>query len=377
MEYGAIKAEYSPYLMRKNFVQFSVAMISYWCLGYGFSFRHVESNFIGEKAFGGEKWLKSPELGNGECFSFYGLTGIFVLYIINLGIPERTSYVVYIFFSAISMVFVWPAVVAWVYGKGWLFDQMENQILDYGGDIVVYVFAGSFAFAAILMTGNRQGRYSENSDSFVISKPPIYIIGCFLTALGVFGIAAAQQPDEKARVNSMHNLWISASTSAIVSLKLVTWNNNDIYSHYISLYQGFIAGMVAIASSSGNTMPWEAGIVGILNGFLFTVAYKAVRVFHVDDSVDVTATFLVPGVVGGVLPGFLDDDVGVFWAGWESGQTLGTQTVGTFVVLLWALFWALVVLLPFKCFKILNSKDSFIIQEEVEIHHHDPATGRN
>lgn len=146
----------------------------------------------------------------------------------------------------------------------------------------------------------------------------------------------------------------------MVSLKLLTFFTQDLNTHYISLYQGFIAGVVVIASSSGNTTPWESGLIGILNGGVFWFVYKLVRRLKIDDAVDVTATFLVPGIFGGLLPGFLDDKVGVFWAGWNSGQTLGTQTVGTFVVLAWSLFWSFMVLIPFKLIGFLRMHEEII-----------------
>ena len=74
-----------------------------------------------------------------------------------------------------------------------------------------------------------------------------------------------------------------------------------------------------------------------------------------------TATFLVPGVFGGVLPGFIDDNVGVYWGGWNSGQYLGTQVVGTLAVLLWSAFWSFVVFLVLKIFGVL------VLQKHIQV----------
>jgi ammonium transporter, Amt family len=367
IEYGTVKPGNAPHLMVKNLIQFSLAVVFYWFLGFGFSFRDTKSDFIGQYGFGGKGWLDDPSLHNGECFSFYSLLGIFVIYIINLSISERANYYFYVFFPSALMVFIWPVIIAWIYGAGWLNNALKNSILDYGADITVYVFAGAFAVTSSIIIGRRPGRYMmEQENSFKIHNPPIYILGCFLTILGVFGIAASQQPNSTAKVNSMHNLWISGACSSIVSLKLVTFFTQDINSHYISIYQGFISGMVVIASSAGNTAPWEAGIVGILNGAVFWFGYKLIRKVKIDDAMDVTATFLLPGIFGGLLPGFLDENVGVFWSGHKSGQTLGTQTVGVFVVLAWSVFWAIVVGVPFKIFNLIRIKDDVIIQTLAE-----------
>ena len=84
------------------------------------------------------------------------------------------------------------------------------------------------------------------------------------------------------------------------------------------------------------------------------------RWVKIDDAADVVATFLPPGIIGGILPGFLDEDVGVFWAGWKSWQTLVIQTVGTFVVLCWSLFWALVVVVPFRLLGIFRMQEVLV-----------------
>lgn len=381
MEYGAVKVGNGPHLLVKNFVQFSIAIVAYWVLGYGFSFRYVNSEFIGEMAFGGKGWLENHSLGNGECFSFYVLLGTFMLFIINLGLLERATYLFFHFFTFVLMVFCWPAVVAWIYSDdGWLVDSLKDEILDFGADIVVYVFAGSFALVTALILGRRSDRYTDTTANS-LPKPALYILGCFLTILGIFGIAVSQQPSnsDQSIYSSMQNLWISAGASGITSLKLITLFDKDLNAHFISLHQGFIAGMIFIADSSGNTTPWQAGIVGILSGLVFTLFYFLMRKVKIDDGLDVCATFLVPGVFGGILPGFLDDDKGVFWAGWESGQTLGTQTVGTFVVLFWSAFWALAIAGIFRVFRVLRLSDEILAQtlSETVITHRGYQAGRS
>lgn len=381
MEYGTVKVGNGPHLLVKNFVQFSIAIVAYWLLGFGFSFRYVNSEFIGEIAFGGKGWLNDYSNGNGECYSFYVLVGTFALFIINLALIERATYLYYHFFTFFLMVFCWPAVVAWIYSaNGWLVDTIEDKILDLGADIVVYVFAGGFSLVSVILLGRRNDRYADNTAN-TITKPSLYILGCFLTILGIFGIAVAQQPkgNDQAIYSAMHNLWISAACCGVVSLKIVTFFDKDLNAHFVSLYQGFIAGMIFIADSSGNTNSWEAGLIGILGGGVFSFFYFVVRKLKFDDGLDVCSTFLVPGIIGGILPGFLDDDKGVFWAGWESGQTLGTQTVGTFVVLFWSAFWALIFAGIFSLFGSLRLSDELIAQTlgETVITHRGYQSSRN
>ena len=76
---------------------------------------------------------------------------------------------------------------------------------------------------------------------------------------------------------------------------------------------------------------------------MFWFGIMAEKWLKIDDPANITATFLIPGIFGGVLPGFIDDLYGVYFAGWESGQTLGTNVVGTGIITLWSAFWAVVI----------------------------------
>ena len=238
------------------------------------------------------------------------------------------------------MLFIWPAAVAWSWGNGWLYDVMDQSMIDYGGSVTIYSFAGAFGFVGTLFTGRRPERYA-NEAKFSIINVEIYVLGAFLTILGVFGMGWAQQSGHG--VIAMANLWICGAVSSIMALKLLTIYNKEMTIHYIAIYQGFIAGMVFIASSAGNTRPWVSGLHGLMSGGVFWFGIMAEKWLKIDDPANITATFLIPGIFGGVLPGFIDDLYGVYFAGWESGQTLGTNVVGTGIITLWSAFWAVVI----------------------------------
>lgn len=340
MEFGASRSGFGPHLLVKNFVQFSVAIISYWLIGFAFSFGDPDSQFIGEKLFGGDEWIEKNSF---RCFSYSALVGIFIIYIVNCALLERLKYNASIVFSICLMIFIWPVVVAWTWGGGWLKDAMEGNIIDLGGSITVYTFAGAFALVGALIIGPREGRFSNiDTVPFRMVNHECYIIGSMLTILGVFGIGFAQRsPDNYGY--ALANMWICGSVSCITSLKVLTAFSKTLQRHYIAVYQGFIAGMVFISSSAHNTTAWESGLHGLMAGGVFCLGVKFVEWVKVDDALNVTGTFLIPGIFGGILPGFIDDDYGVYWAGWESGQVLGTQVVGTITIFLWSIFWSFLV----------------------------------
>ena len=326
-------------MLVKNFVQFSAGTLAYWLIGYGFAFGDAEG-FIGDEYFGGKDWINDQQF---RCFSYTGLVGIFVVYIVNGAVSERLSYVSSICFTLFLMVFAWPVVVSWVWGHGWLRTEMDEEITDLGGSIVVYTFAGAFGLVATLITGARAGKNSSVSGlvPFDMVNHEFYIIGSLLTVLGCFGIGFGQQSTEMFGY-ALANLWICGGVTCLITNQVVALWNPSLEMNLITVYQGFIAGMVLISSAGFNTTPWQAGLHGILSSFAFISGLLLVKWTKLDDPVNIISTFLLPGICGGILPGFVDDVRGVYWTGWESGQLLGVQTVGTVVVFAWACFWSFV-----------------------------------
>lgn len=119
--------------------------------------------------------------------------------------------------------------------------------------------------------------------------------------------------------------------------------------------------MIVISNSAFDTTPWQAGLVGLISGLFFSIGIWFIKSTRIDDALQVTGTFLIPGILGGILPGFLSDADGVFWQG-KSGITLGTQVIGVIVVLGWSLTWAVIIFGSLKVFKKLA------LDREIQVH---------
>lgn len=349
LEYGSTRKVNADYLIVKNILQFSVAMIAWWLIGYAFARVDVQYKFVGQDEFGGQNWLYRVK--NGET-SYLGLIGIFVLFIINGGISEKAQYAVYPVFSFCVMVFIWPAVIAWIF-SGWLQTEFTNSVKDRGFTISVYVFAGAFSMMGALLTGRRVGKYTHYlpAPAFKMENHVFYYIGALLTIIGIFTLNHSFDFNGYAMANS----WIAGSTSSLVALKLLTMFSFDVESHFIAIYQGFIAGMVLISSST-NSQAWEAALFGMLAGLVFSLGVKFSKWLEYDDVLNIVPTFLYPGLIGGILPGFIDNNYGVFWGG-KDGQTLAVHVVATVAVTGWGVFWGIVVFGTLKALGLLSITD--------------------
>lgn len=350
MEYSSTRKSNSSYLLVKNALQFSLAIISFWFLGFGFAFGDTKSKFIGETLFGSEDWLSNSST-KGLDFNHLVLLGTFIVFIINGAIAEKTQYSAYLIFTIVICIFVWPVIVAWIYGGGWLYESMPGTMIE-KGSAVVYTFGGAFAVAGAMITGRRDGRFTMRKHKYHLHQYEIYVFGCFLTILGLVGVPYFFGT----RSGSMFlaNLWICGSVSSVVALKLLTFLCTDLDRHYIAIYQGFMAGMVFITSSSDYTTGWESALHGIISGAIFSLGVFAFNWMGIDDVMYMGPTFLFPGIFGGILPGFIDHEFGVYWGGWESGQVLGTNVAGTLVIFFWSFSWAIAIFGIMKLLDILN-----------------------
>ncbi|CAG9326672.1 amt_5 [Blepharisma stoltei] len=359
MEYGLARKNFADYILFKNWIQFSVGIVAWWLIGFAFAWGNAgdHSNFIGETYFGGEDWLLDKKRSHGITAAYSALVGFFILFIINGAIMERAHYIVYPFVAWWVIVWVWPVIVAWGWGWGWLMGEVgdENNLIDGGGAITIYIFAGTFALVGAIICGKRAGKYdgSQVREPFRMTNYAFYTIGATLTILGVFGMNMTGGSNVSSFGMAEVNTWICGGMSSIVALKLYTFTRRDLESHYISVFQGFIAGEVLISSSAFDTTPWQAGICGIMAGIVFFLGVHFHRILKIDNPMHITATFLFPGFIGGFLPGFITDTYGVFWEGTE-GHTLSTQVVGVFVIFGWSAFWAIIVFGVLKFFKVAS-----------------------
>lgn len=351
IEYSVSRKEFNKYILVKNFLQFSLCTIAFWLLGYGFSISY-DNKFIGNKYFAGDDWLENSNSSHGILFSYILLLGIFVVYIINLALVEKVSYITYIVYPIILLSWIWPVVFAWGIGGGWLYDVVDGPFLDYGFSVTVFTFAGAFGLVGAILSGRRKKRF-KHPENFKIVNTEIYVLGAFLTILGVLGIVSFLTTSYNGYI-SFANLWVCGAVSSVFGMKILTISDKEVNMHFIASYQGFIAGMVFIASSAYNTEVWISGLHGLLSGFVFAIGMKVVNAIKIDDPANVTATFLIPGIFGGILPAFIDKDYGLYFG--EDGKALGTSIVGTIVILGWSLFWAFIVFGILKLLKLLRNE---------------------
>ena len=272
MESGYSRKAFSINLLVKNYFQFAIGIVSWWLIGFGFALGYTDSEYIGEDHFGGEDWEKDNMFSKAV---FYGLLGLFALFIINLCIIERLQFWVYPMFAAFFMVWIYPVIVAWGWGNGWLMQEFDAPFFDDGGSVAVHILAGSCALGALLVTRPRlvwKQRYAEKKPvrpSFEAQNFSFVIIGGMLFVLGLIGANMGRAVKMSEAAQSFFNTWLGGSACSLTTIMFMALWNRDLEKYYFGLYNGFIAGIVAVSGMTHNVEPYDAFSMGVLQAPIF------------------------------------------------------------------------------------------------------------
>jgi Amt family ammonium transporter len=329
IEAGMSRSAFTEAALIKNVVQFALASICWWLLGQGFSFGHVDFGFLGVEQFGGKGWEDTLTPLTATAIGFVGVS---VVFIINGAVAERATYTLYFVMTCVLLLFAWPVVVAWNWGKGWLYN-MADQFMDDGGCATVHLFAGTVALAGVLFVKSRPGRYER--EPFTMANTVLLTLGTVFYFIHLCFLNALIAPSITTKGYAMFNTWLGAGMSAITACLIGSFIWKKVETQFIIILRGFIAGAVIMSSIADNVAGWESFCSGVIAGVIFIVTYWLEERLGVDDMTLVLPTHLVPGIVGTFCVGLWNNDMGGFHN--NTGLLLGTQLAGLVAIFFWAL----------------------------------------
>ncbi len=102
--------------------------------------------------------------------------------------PSARSSRAYLIYSFIISLFIYPVVVHWVWGGGWL-STLSTPYHDFAGSGVVHMVGGVAALVGATILGPRMGKYGADGKPRAIPghSIPFAIIGVFILFIGWFG----------------------------------------------------------------------------------------------------------------------------------------------------------------------------------------------
>jgi Amt family ammonium transporter len=196
--------------------------------------------------------------------------------------------------------------------------------------VVVHAVGGWIGLVAVLLLGARSNRYRK--DGAMSAHPPSSIpflaLGAWILAVGWFGfnVMSAQTLDKISGLVAVNSLMAMVGGTLVATLM----GRNDPG----FVYNGPLAGLVAVCAGSDLMHPAGALVVGGIAGAIFVQMFTLTQNrWKIDDVLGVWPLHGLCGAWGGIACGIF----GLQSFGGLGGVTLGAQVIGTLAGVVWAL----------------------------------------
>ena len=336
-EAGFTRSKNTVNILMKNFVDFMLGSLLFFFVGFGFMFGSEGAGFIGAPNWGDLSFYKG-ELPVEGFLIFETVFCATAATIVSGAMAERTKFSMYLIYSAVISLFVYPIEGHWTWGGGWL-SQLGFH--DFAGSAIVHSVGGILALTGALALGPRRGKYGKDGKSRAIPGHNLALaaLGVFILWLGWFGFNPGSQLAASGEVNrlAISHVFLTTILAAVaggVATMFVTWFKYGKPSLSLTL-NGILAGLVGITAGCDVVSPCGAVVIGLLCGIVLVYAIEFIdHKLHIDDPVGASSVHGVCGILGTVLTGVLATDGGLLYGG--GWHFLGVQCIGIAVIDLWA-----------------------------------------
>jgi Amt family ammonium transporter len=342
VEAGFIRAKNACNILTKNFLDYCVASIMFFLVGYALMFGKG-NGLIGFSGFG----LEGAENPSGvPLFAFWLFQAAFcgaAATIVAGAMAERMKFPAYIIYTAIISAVVYPIVGHWVWStEGWLFRLGFG---DFAGSTVVHATGGWAGFIGAKMLGSRIGRYPENggeAKAIPGHSIPLAALGVFILWFGWFGFnpgSTLEVGDGLAISRVAANTNLSAASGAIVAM-ITVWIRYGKPDLSMTM-NGALAGLVAITAPCAFVSPSAAVVIGAVGGVIVVLGVAFLDKIKLDDPVGAVPVHGMNGIWGTLAVGIWGrSSLGLARDGLLHGgglAQLGVQALGVLSVMLFVM----------------------------------------
>lgn len=337
LEVGTVRHKNQVNALTKIIVDFAVSTLAYFSIGYliayGTGFLETASSLNQKQGI---------ELVR---FFFLATFAAAIPAIISGGIAERAKFVPQVIAVIFLVGFIYPFFegIVWNgnYGiQSWLEKSFGAPFHDFAGSVVVHSMGGILALAAVLLLGNRYGRYGKDGKAKVF--PPSSIVwlalGSWLLCIGWFGFNV-MTAGSLAAVSGLVALNSLLAMAGGILGGLIFGKNDAGFVH-----NGALAGLVAVCAGSDVMHPIGSLITGFIAGGLFVYLFLLCQNrWRIDDVLGVFPLHGVCGLWGALACGIFGSTV----LGGTGGVSLVSQIIGAFGGAIYAftagllLYWVL------------------------------------
>jgi ammonium transporter, Amt family len=333
LELGTVRKKNQVNALVKILVDFSVSTVVYFLVGYGVAYG--TSFFVGAEQLAAKNGYELVK------FFFLLTFAAAIPAIISGGIAERAKFWPQLIATAVIVGFVYPFFegIAWnnAYGiQDWIKATTGENFRDFAGSVVVHAVGGWIALPAVVLLGARYNRYKK--DGGISAHPPSSIpflaLGAWVLCVGWFGfnVMSAQTIDKISGLVAVNSLMAMVGGTLVA---LLLGKNDPGF-----VYNGPLAGLVAVCAGSDIMHPLGALVVGGIAGAIFVGMFTLTQnKWKIDDVLGVWPLHGLCGTWGGIAAGIF----GAKALGGMGSVSLSAQIIGTAMGVAWALLGGIVV----------------------------------
>lgn len=349
LETGMIRGTAAVNALLENFLEAGIGAVAWWILGFGLAFGADN----GSGLFG--TTLFAPGIETADTI-FYGNISVLTMFFFQFAfaatastittgaMAERTDFIGNIIYTVIVIVFIYPVVVHWVWGGGWLFQQ---GFFDFAGSNVVHTVGGVIAIVGAWMLGPRKGKVWGQA------MPPhnlgLALIGTMILWVGWYGFNPG---------STLGAVGVAGTIGIVVLNTTLGGGVGSLSAMFFQYFRtgkwdlsaslnGSLAGLVAVTGGCAFISPWAAIIIGAVGGILLILWGDLLEKIKIDDAVGASSVHLACGVWGIVAIGlFAEPSLTPFAANVKAGfggllvaggsaDILITQLIGSAATIVW------------------------------------------
>jgi Amt family ammonium transporter len=354
VEAGFTRTKNTANILMKNCLDFMVGSLLFFFIGFGIMFGSDGAGFAGWPNFGDLSFFDNGLPVEGFLI-FQTVFCATAATIVSGAMAERTKFHMYLVYTVLISVFIYPVSGRWTWGGGflmaeggWLERLTGSTFHDFAGSTIVHSVGGWIALVGAAILGPRIGKYSKEGKVKAIPGHNLTIatLGVFILWFGWFGfnpgsqLAAAGEGDRVAISHVFLTTNLAAAAGGLFAL-FTAWSKYKKPSLSLTL-NGVLAGLVGITAGCDAVSPSGAIIIGIICGILMVYSVEFIdRVLKIDDPVGASSVHGVCGFAGTLLTGLLATDGGLFYSG--SASLFSAQIVGALIVGAWAIGMGIVI----------------------------------
>lgn len=342
VETGLTRSRSAAHMMMKNLITAAIGVLAFWSIGFAIGFGD------GNDLIGWSGFFMTGTYDNAyTSLSGYAGTDLFAMWffqaafaataatIISGAMAERTKLNGYIAIAVLVSGVIYPIVVHWQWGGGWL---AQLGFLDYAGSTIVHMTGGVAALVGVKLLGPRIGRYDSSGRLRVIPghSIPFAVLGTFVLWVGWFGFNVGSWLGAEGAASWSEAIAVTAlgGAAGAVAAMTVTWivsKKPDVS----MTANGALAGLVSITAGAGFVDDWAAVIIALIGGIIVVFAVRFFDKVKLDDPVGAISVHGVCGAWGTLAVGLFAAEGkaprdGLLLGG-GAGQ-LGDQAVGVIAV---------------------------------------------